>query len=63
MNNEELISWLLEGDVSIQYQTYRDLLGEDRVDLQKRIANEGWGLEFLKKKKKEWSMGRFILST
>jgi hypothetical protein len=57
MNNEELISWLLEGDVSIQYQTYRDLLGEDRVDLQKRIANEGWGLEFLKRRKKNGQWG------
>ena len=37
------IRWLLDGDVAIQYQVYRDLLGEDRPDLQARIATEGWG--------------------
>ncbi len=25
MTNPEIINWLLEGDVSIQYQVYRDL--------------------------------------
>jgi hypothetical protein len=47
MNEQELISWLLQGDVSIQYQTRRDLLGEERPDLQRRIAKEGWGARFL----------------
>lgn len=40
-------SWLLEGDVSIQYQVWRDLLGEDKKELQDRIAREGWGEAFL----------------
>lgn len=34
------IAWLLEGDVSIQYQVYRDLLGVERADLRKRIEQE-----------------------
>ena len=29
MDRKEIISWLLEGDVSIQYQTHRDLLKSD----------------------------------
>tara|TARA_R110002096_G_scaffold323145_1_gene517275 strand:- start:3492 stop:3677 length:186 start_codon:yes stop_codon:yes gene_type:complete len=29
--------WLLESDVSIQYQVHRDLLLTDRNDLQERI--------------------------
>lgn len=41
------IAWLLEGDVSIQYQVYRDLLGVEREDLRKRIEQEGWGRAFL----------------
>lgn len=41
------ILWLLEGDVSIQYQVRRDLLDEDRPDLRDRIAAEGWGARFL----------------
>ncbi len=45
-----LIEWLLDGDVSIQYQVWRDLLGEDRTDLQDRIALEGWGKTFLSKR-------------
>ena len=43
----EIISWLLEGDVSIQYQTYRDLLDTNRTALRKRIELEGWGFKFL----------------
>jgi hypothetical protein len=45
--NQDLIGWLLRGDVAIQYQTHRDLLGTDRPDLRARIATEGWGQRFL----------------
>lgn len=44
---QSLTEWLLAGDVSIQYQVYRDLLGEERPDLKNRIAEEGWGAAFL----------------
>lgn len=44
---EKIVEWLLEGDVSIQYQVYRDLLGVEKNALQQRIANEGWGYHFL----------------
>lgn len=47
MTHNELIEWLLAGDVSIQFQTYRDLLGINKPDLQKQIESEGWGLKFL----------------
>lgn len=47
MDERKIIEWLLKGDVSIQYQVYRDLLGTDRKDLQDRILNEGWGKQFL----------------
>ncbi len=50
MNEQQIIKWLLEGDVSIQYQVYRDLLGIDRKELQDRIANKGWGKQFLSKR-------------
>ena len=40
----------MAGDVAIQYQTQRDLLGEDHKDLQQRIAQEGWGHAFLSKR-------------
>ncbi len=43
----DLLNWLLAGDVAIQYQVYRDLLDEERPDLRTRIANEGWGAQFL----------------
>ena len=42
---------MLEGDVSSQYQVYRDLLGKERVDLQQRIGSEGWGRCFLSRRK------------
>lgn len=58
MKGQQLIQWLLDGDVSIQYQVYRDLLGEDRPDLQERIAQEGWGAQFLSYQKPESHWGR-----
>jgi hypothetical protein len=61
MEYNEIINWLLEGDVSIQYQTHRDLLkSEPEVlgKLKKRIATEGWGNELLKKQHPEGYWGR-----
>lgn len=56
--NDDIINWLLEGDVSIQYQVYRDLLLEHRVDLRKSIAIEGWGFEFLSRQNENGHWGR-----
>ncbi len=59
MDDAEIINWLLKGDVSIQFQTYRDLLAEERPDLQNRIANEGWGAQFMSFRNSEgfWGLG------
>ena len=53
-----LIEWLLEGDVSIQYQTQRDLLNVEKVELRNRIAKEGWGEQFLSYRSPEGYWGR-----
>jgi len=50
MTNDPTIKWLLEGDVSIQYQVFRDLLNTEQPDLQQRIATEGWGQVLLSKR-------------
>ena len=50
MTKKQVIQWLLDGDVSIQYQVHRDLLENERADLQDRIATEGWGKQFLSKR-------------
>jgi hypothetical protein len=55
---DKLIEWLLGGDVSIQYQTERDLLGSERPDLQNRILKEGWGARFLAQRNKNGHWGR-----
>lgn len=47
MNDGEIIDWLLSGDVAVEFQTRRDLLGSERPDLQARIATEGWGKQFM----------------
>ncbi|NND79197.1 MAG: hypothetical protein HKN53_04805 [Maribacter sp.] len=57
MDKEQILEWLLKGDVSIQYQVYRDLLGTNRKDLQERIAYEGWGKQFLSKRKPNGNWG------
>jgi hypothetical protein len=58
MVNQSIIEWLLEGDVSIQYQVYRDLLEQQRPDLKVRISLEGWGARFLSLRKDNghWGM-------
>jgi len=58
MGNNEIIKWLLSGDVSIQYQVYRDLFSEERKDLQERIVTEGWGKKFLSKRQPEGHWGQ-----
>ena len=58
MIEKEIISWLLEGDISIQYQVYRDLFGEERIDLQNRIEKEGWGKRFLTLRNNNGHWGR-----
>jgi hypothetical protein len=59
MINSNTIEWLLDSDVSIQYQVYRDLLNVDRPDLKVRISKEGWGAKFLacRNKNGHWGLG------
>lgn len=45
--NETLINWLQDSDVAIQYQFYKLLMGQDKPDMRKRIASEGWGKQLL----------------
>jgi hypothetical protein len=53
-----VLNWLLQGDLSIQFQVHRDLLGMDRPDLQARISEEGWGARFLSKRLPNGHWGR-----
>ncbi|MCK5198032.1 MAG: hypothetical protein KAR21_06760, partial [Spirochaetales bacterium] len=58
MNSKDIIKWLLEGDVSIQYQVYCNLLSSNREDLRNRISTEGWGAEFLSRRREDGHWGR-----
>ena len=65
MNGNEIIGWLLEGDVSIQYQTRRDLLGDAETDvlpLRKKIASEGFGKRFMECQNDNGHWGRAFYS-
>jgi len=59
MKNDQIVKWLLAGDVSIQYQVRRDLMGREVPDLQNRIGKEGWGRRFLNARNPNghWSRG------
>ena len=59
IQNQEIIQWLLLGDISIQYQVHRDLLDSNKSSLRKRIAKEGWGKQFLSCRLKtgHWGLG------
>ena len=56
--DDGLIGWLLEGDVSIQYQVHRDLLDAERPELRDRITGEGWGAAFLSRRGGDGHWGR-----
>lgn len=56
--DDATLDWLLEGDVSIRFQVHRDLLDEERPDLQARIDKEGWGARFLSKRLPNGHWGR-----
>ena len=58
MQRDEVVQWLLEGEVSIEYQARRDLLGVDDRGLQDRIAREGWGARFLALRRADGHWGR-----
>jgi hypothetical protein len=47
MGSEDVLQWLLDGDVSVRYQASRDLLDSDQGELRARIAREGWGARLL----------------
>jgi len=57
--NPILIEWLLDSDVSIQYQVYRDLLKTEKPELKERIAKEGWGSKYMSLRKSDgnWGIG------
>jgi len=57
MFDNEVIEWLLNGDVSIQYQVHRDLLKINKPGLKERISTEGWGKEFLSYRKQNGHWG------
>ncbi len=62
MIDSRLKDWLLAGDVSIQYQTKRDLFGIDDLDLQQKIHQSGWGRAFLQLQNANGHWGRSFYS-
>jgi len=57
MDSSAIIDWLRDGDVSVRYQTERDLLGHDEPVLAARIATEGWGARFLAAQNEDGNWG------
>ncbi len=55
---QNVIDWLLEGDVSIAYQTSRDLLDREMPELQAGIATHGWGERYLACRNPDGTWGR-----
>ncbi|MFH1121014.1 MAG: hypothetical protein V1775_14445 [Bacteroidota bacterium] len=50
LNSQQLIQWLLEGDVAIQYQVHRDLFNIGKPELRNEIESTGWGKALLVKR-------------
>ncbi len=58
---DEVISWLLEGDPAIRWQTLRDVLGEGDFERErKKVGREGWGARLLAKQDRggTWAGGK-----
>lgn len=60
--NDNIIKWLLDGDISIQYQTYRDLLDTEKPDLKRKISKEGWAYRYLLLRKPDGHWGKGFYS-
>jgi hypothetical protein len=61
MIQDDILAWLLDGDVAIQHQAQRDLLNRGRPfveGLQRRIESEGWGRRFLSERRDDGHWGR-----
>lgn len=58
MISDDLLNWLMKGDVSIQYQAGRDLMNTDQNALRERIAVEGWGARLLSLRRSNGHWGR-----
>lgn len=58
MGHDPVVGWLLDGDVSVRFQTTRDLLGRDATALQARIATEGDGATILAARHADGHWGR-----
>ncbi|HWA33096.1 MAG TPA: hypothetical protein VG737_03150 [Cyclobacteriaceae bacterium] len=56
--DEEVVTWLMAGDVSIRYQAERDLLHKERPAQRRRIESEGWGKRFLSLRKSNGAWGK-----
>lgn len=56
--DKDILSWLLKGDVSIQYQVHRDLLETEKPILRRKIHKEGWGAKFLSHRNKNGHWGK-----
>jgi hypothetical protein len=58
MAGDEVLEWLLAGDVSVRFQVTRDLLHRDATELQARIATEGDGAVLLAARHPDGHWGR-----
>jgi hypothetical protein len=58
MQSDKIIKWLLAGDIAIQYQVHRDLLGKGQKSLRQKISKEGWGAQFLSRRNNNGHWGR-----
>jgi len=57
--DNNIIDWILEGDVSLQYLVHRDLLNGNKMnELRDRIPYEGWGYAYLSNRNENGHWGQ-----
>jgi hypothetical protein len=65
MNDEHVITWLLEGDPAIRWQVYADLLDAEAGVVaaeRARVASEGWGAALLARQAPDGQWGSGLYS-
>lgn len=55
---DDVLDWLLDGDVAVAHQTTRDLLHREDASLQARIGTEGAGAALLAARRADGHWGR-----
>ncbi|MCC6269762.1 MAG: hypothetical protein IT190_00625, partial [Microbacteriaceae bacterium] len=54
----DVMQWLLAGDTAVQFQVWRDIMGDDRPELEQHVALDGDAAAILSAQRSDGHWGR-----